>query len=536
MPRRERSCQSARPGRTAERVFRICTRRRTILNARQARGNSSIRTQIHREHVESDQRPIWKLHQTQFKKAILTSSNNKLNIKKDCNGIYRCYGRLGKSLLSKEAQLPVILAPDTDFAKLVIQKAHGQYHCSVSHTMANVQQQFWIPRLRKQVKMAIRRCVPCQKFNNLLFRYPEVEDLPSRRAVQTRPFNHIGLDMFGPLHLKGNRDASETTAKTYGAIFTCATTRLIHLELLPDASTSPLTYMETDLGHRPTIRPIDFIQKNIRLTYPLDLQIWQTSYLIELRAHHQKGLKQGRSTATTPRIGQVVLVMDSNLPRSAWSMGRITTINSSREVELISSKGRTIKRPINLLIPLELEDHSEEEVPPPIRSENASTCRYSLRRRIEHNNVTNRTTTDCSSVYIVSSACGPMPETTRQFLEASSEDNEEFCEEDVQGLLTFHHDRIPADKTRQHFFFRKSKGQSEIAEPITVAAEYRERDSREPGKTWVTVCCSSCNCLLEVQLCGNHVKSCCAHIFSTLEVFPPVSDNHPASLPALLPL
>uniref|UniRef100_A0A8L8K0M0 Integrase catalytic domain-containing protein n=1 Tax=Heligmosomoides polygyrus TaxID=6339 RepID=A0A8L8K0M0_HELPZ len=129
---------------------------------------------------------IWKLHQTQFKKAILTSSNNKLNIKKDCDGIYRCYGRLGKSLLSKEAQLPVILAPDTDFAKLVIRKAHGQYHCSVSHTMANVRQQFWIPRLRKQVKMAIRRCIPCQKFNNLPFRYPNVEDLPTRRIPEDR--------------------------------------------------------------------------------------------------------------------------------------------------------------------------------------------------------------------------------------------------------------------------------------------------------------------------------------------------------------
>lgn len=76
--------------------------------------------------------------------------------------------------------------------------------------------------------------------NNLPFRYPEVEDLQSRRVIQTRPFNHIGLDIFGPLHLNGNRDASETTAKTYGSIFTCATTRLIHLELLLDASTSSL--------------------------------------------------------------------------------------------------------------------------------------------------------------------------------------------------------------------------------------------------------------------------------------------------------
>lgn len=182
--------------------------------------------------------------------------------------------------------------------------------------------------------------------------------------------------------------------------------RTFLVEIEACLNTRPLTYMETDLEDRPTIRPIDFIQKDIRLAYPLDLlekeqeqdddyrppedlvqlrtrtqaiealnsshqltqkfwKIWQTNYLMELRAHHQKGLKQGRSTTAIPRIGQVVLVMDSNLPRNAWSMGRITTINSSREVELLSSKGRTIKRPINLLVPLELEDHSEEEGTPP---------------------------------------------------------------------------------------------------------------------------------------------------------------------------
>lgn len=184
------------------------------------------------------------------------------------------------------------------------------------------------------------------------------------------------------------------------------TMRTFLVEIEACLNTRPLTYMETDLEDRPTIRPIDFIQKDIRLAYPLDLlekeqeqdddyrppedlvqlrtrtqaiealnsshqltqkfwKIWQTNYLMELRAHHQKGLKQGRSTTAIPRIGQVVLVMDSNLPRNAWSMGRITTINSSREVELLSSKGRTIKRPINLLVPLELEDHSEEEGTPP---------------------------------------------------------------------------------------------------------------------------------------------------------------------------
>lgn len=54
-------------------------------------------------NMQQARRFIWKLLQMQFKKAILTSPNKKLNIKKDCDGIYRCYDRLRKSLLSKEA-------------------------------------------------------------------------------------------------------------------------------------------------------------------------------------------------------------------------------------------------------------------------------------------------------------------------------------------------------------------------------------------------------------------------------------------------
>ncbi|VDO64612.1 unnamed protein product [Heligmosomoides polygyrus] len=84
--------------------------------------------------------------------------------------------------------------------------------------MGNVRQQFWIPRLMRQVKVAFRRCISYQRFNNLPFHYPDGENLLSRKVVQTRPFNQIGVDMFEPLHLKGNQDVPETTAKAYGLI------------------------------------------------------------------------------------------------------------------------------------------------------------------------------------------------------------------------------------------------------------------------------------------------------------------------------
>ena len=55
--------------------------------------------------------------------------------------------------------------------------------------------------------------------------------LPRMRVMRTRPFQHTGLDFAGPLMVKdGNQ------SKAYVTLFTCATTRAVHLELAPDMS------------------------------------------------------------------------------------------------------------------------------------------------------------------------------------------------------------------------------------------------------------------------------------------------------------
>ena len=57
---------------------------------------------------------------------------------------------------------------------------------------------------------------------------PQMAPLPDMRVLRTRPFQHTGVDFAGPLYIKTNPDES---AKTYIALFTCATTRAVHLEL-----------------------------------------------------------------------------------------------------------------------------------------------------------------------------------------------------------------------------------------------------------------------------------------------------------------
>ncbi|KIH55847.1 Pao retrotransposon peptidase [Ancylostoma duodenale] len=102
----------------------------------------------------------------QYRKEL----SKNLNLKEDEEHLLRTYGRLNKSDLHPMARNPILIAPNTELSRLIVQDAHGLYHRGTAHTMAEVRQQYWIPRLREQVKKCIRSCVQCQKMNNLPYR------------------------------------------------------------------------------------------------------------------------------------------------------------------------------------------------------------------------------------------------------------------------------------------------------------------------------------------------------------------------------
>ena len=62
--------------------------------------------------------------------------------------------------------------------------------------------------------------------------YP-LDDLRSNRVSEDPPFTHIGLDFAGPLYVetKTSEDESDESQKVYVCLFTCASTRAVHLEL-----------------------------------------------------------------------------------------------------------------------------------------------------------------------------------------------------------------------------------------------------------------------------------------------------------------
>ncbi|EPB72938.1 Pao retrotransposon peptidase [Ancylostoma ceylanicum] len=128
--------------------------------------------------------------------AYRKSMENTLRLFQDDRTIWRSKGRLDNSSLSEECKNPIFIAPKTELATLLTQEAHGKYHRGIEHTIATVREQYWIPRLRQLVRHIVHHCILCRRFNGLPYRYPDSVNLPPRRVQRSRPFQHIGLDFF----------------------------------------------------------------------------------------------------------------------------------------------------------------------------------------------------------------------------------------------------------------------------------------------------------------------------------------------------
>ncbi|XP_044751667.1 uncharacterized protein LOC123311663 [Coccinella septempunctata] len=163
------------------------------------------------------------------------------------DGLLRLAGRLEKSELNVQTRKPIILDPQHKITKLIVQKYHEDvHHHGQEIVINNLRQKFWILRLRQTVKSIWNSCQLC-KIRRATPRIPVMGQLPECRIQPTiRAFIKTGIDYFGPLEVTVKRSRE----KRYGAIFTCMTTRAVHLEIAHDLTTNSFINVLRQFGCR----------------------------------------------------------------------------------------------------------------------------------------------------------------------------------------------------------------------------------------------------------------------------------------------
>ena len=93
-------------------------------------------------------------------------------------------------------------------------------------------------RGRQIVKKQINSCNICRKLEGLAYGSPYMSQLPKHRVEGNKAFQAIGVDFCGPLYLK--TPEGEGGVKSYIALLTCCSSRMVHLELCSSLDTAAL--------------------------------------------------------------------------------------------------------------------------------------------------------------------------------------------------------------------------------------------------------------------------------------------------------
>ena len=143
-------------------------------------------------------------------------------LRSDENGLLRMDGRV-------RGYNPIFLPRNCALGRLLVRDIHEKTgHGGVNSTIAATRERFWVPRLRKLAKSVVNGCNTCKKARPKALNPPTTAPLPNFRTEITEPFAVTGVDFAGPLLYRTN---TKSTRKAYVALYTCATTRAVHLKL-----------------------------------------------------------------------------------------------------------------------------------------------------------------------------------------------------------------------------------------------------------------------------------------------------------------
>ena len=155
-----------------------------------------------------------------------------LKLYKDEEDLIRCEGRIHNAPLEDSAKFPLLIPAKDRLTNLIVSDAHVTHlHAGLSNTIMLLRQTYWIPTIRQVVRSILHKCVVCRKATGRPYQASVPPPLPKDRLREAPPFTVTGVDFTGALNVRNN---DGQTSKVYICLFTCASTRAVHLEVVTD--------------------------------------------------------------------------------------------------------------------------------------------------------------------------------------------------------------------------------------------------------------------------------------------------------------
>ena len=220
-----------------QRLLKTCSTflkiRRTLAHVRRFVHNArkNVKTgPITVQELKESENQLFKWSQIHLVPSVI---DKKLIPSLDENGIIRAHGRLKDvRLLPQEMRNPIILPRNHPLIQLLLRHLHDKReHCGYKSLIHEVRRNYWIIGVRSMAKALTVKCITCRKLRKKPLDQL-MGQIPSLRVAAGFPaFSNTAIDMFGPLHIKLNRNILK---EAQVVIFTCMTTRAVHLELAND--------------------------------------------------------------------------------------------------------------------------------------------------------------------------------------------------------------------------------------------------------------------------------------------------------------
>ena len=136
----------------------------------------------------------------------------------------RIGGRLRKAPIPEETRHPLILDPKHEITRLIVMHHHLRLYCtSNKHVLNELRQKYWILKGLATVQKISSSCPSCRRLRAKP-EPPVMADLPNSRLGYHKYRRRL-------LRVHAFVRHGRKTEKHYGVLFTCLTTRAVHLEI-----------------------------------------------------------------------------------------------------------------------------------------------------------------------------------------------------------------------------------------------------------------------------------------------------------------